>query len=95
MSCQVVENNNEIVIIVQPQFDYKNKDIRKSIIGRIINKYGDNFLKNIDLIIMPFEESFPLTHSGKRELNAKTLLERFDKAKDSSKVAVQKKLNYT
>ena len=95
MSCQVVENNGEIVIIVQPQSEYKNTDIRKSIIGRIINKYGDDFLKNIDLIILPFEESFPLTHSGKRELNAKTLLERFEKKKDSSTKDVQKRLNYT
>lgn len=94
MSCQVVENNGEIVIIVQPQSEYKNKDIRKSIIGRIINKYGEDFIKNIDLIILPFEESFPLTHSGKRELNANTLLKKIGKKEDSSIINESKKLNY-
>ncbi len=95
MSCQVVENNGEIVIIVQPQNEYKTKDIRKSIVGRIINKYGEDILKNIDLIILPFEDSFPLTHSGKRELSAKTLLDKFKRNEDSSIIDGPKKIKYT
>lgn len=92
MSCQVVENNGEIVIIVQPQNEFKNKNIRKSIIDRIISKYGEDFIGFIDLIILPFEESFPLTHSGKRELSANTLLKRFDKEKENIDIDNHKEL---
>ena len=84
MSCQVIENNGEIVIIVQAQNEYKNKNIKKSIVDRIINKYGEDFVGNIDIIVLPFEESYPLTHSGKRELSASTLLQRIKKEKETT-----------
>lgn len=76
LSCQVVEHEGKIVAVIQPQFGVDEYSLVSSTKKRLSKEMNKLFMDNFDIIILPFEKSFPLTHSGKRELKVQSLFEK-------------------
>lgn len=89
LSCQMVEHDENIVAVVQPQHKVNMLELKSSIKQRLLQKYNQEFMDKLEIIIIPFEESYPLTHSGKRELQLQSL---FDKKQNNEEIQ-QKKLS--
>lgn len=94
LSCQVIEKDGRIITIIQPQYEYRNTDIAEPVRNHIASKFGEELLEYVDTIVLPFDEAFPLTHSGKRELNAKTILETKEITKTKKEKNDNKVLRY-
>lgn len=73
LSCQMVNKDNKIYAIIQPQAGVKTLDVVKTTLLRLRKEVPMYIFRKIELIVLPFENSFPLTHSGKRELDGRTI----------------------
>ena len=68
LSCQVVEHDTRLIAIVQFQYGINKEKGIKSIRGRLRNLAGAEIADEIEIQVIPFSESYPLTHSGKRKI---------------------------
>ena len=88
LSCQVIQKDDKVVAVIQPQFGVKSSAVISSVKNHILNEMDNCFMDNFEIVILPFEESFPLTHSGKRELLLNSL---FNNEEELSKNKTLKK----
>ena len=68
LSVQSFDRDGQDCFVIQCQHGVDPNEAVISIKSRLINLISEKSVNDLDIIVLPFEESFPLTHSGKRKL---------------------------
>jgi acyl-CoA synthetase (AMP-forming)/AMP-acid ligase II len=91
LSCQVVEYENQIHAIVQFQHKVNEKAAVESIRQRLSKAFAASLATNIEIIVIPFNKSYPLTHSGKRKLTFDQSLKKVEEKTNTQKLILNNK----
>ena len=91
LSCQVIEHGDKINAIVQFQHKVNELEAINSLRHRVANKLSPTVAVNMDVIVIPFDKSYPMTHSGKRKLTFDETLEKDKKISNEQKLVLENK----